>query len=82
MNYNEKDILDLMNKRWGETFHLGGLAGVPFAGKAGLYACATHVPDEGKFFICFAPHVSVGEEGKVGELERTGVVRAEPCRNS
>ena len=64
-----------MRNRWGEVpFALGGLAGVPFAGKAGLGAYAHHVPDEGKLLITFAPHVGVGIDGKVGAIERVGQV--------
>jgi hypothetical protein len=74
VNFAEKELIDLMRKRWGESFTLGGLAGVPFAGKAGLSAYAHHVPDEGKLFILFAPHVGVGYDGKVGAIERAGVV--------
>jgi hypothetical protein len=63
-----------MRNRWGESFTLCGLAGVPFAGKAGLNAYAHHVPDEGKLLITFAPHVGVGIDGKVGAIERDGQV--------
>jgi len=73
VNFFEKELIDLMKRRWGESFSLGGLAGVPFAGKAGLSAYAHHVPDEGKLFILFAPHVGVGLNGKVGALERDGI---------
>lgn len=48
VNFFENEVIDLMKKRWGESFSLGGLAGIPFAGKAGLSAYAHHVPDEGK----------------------------------
>ena len=34
--------------RWGEGFALGGLAGLPFAGKSGFRAYLHHVPDNGK----------------------------------
>ena len=73
VNYSPKEIIELMRARWGESFTLGGLAGVPFAGKAGLNAYAHHVPDEGKLFVMFAPHVGVGMDGKVGALERAGI---------
>ena len=73
VNFVPGEICDLMKKRWGEAFSLGGLAGVPFAGKAGLGAYAHHVPDEGKLFIMFAPHVGIGVDGKVGALERDGI---------
>jgi len=75
VNYKEKELVALMRNRWGEVpFALGGLAGVPFAGKAGLGAYAHHVPDEGKLLITFAPHVGVGIDGKVGAIERAGQV--------
>jgi len=74
VNFFENEIIDLMKKRWGESFSLGGLAGVPFAGKAGLGAYAHHVPDDGKMFILFAPHVGVGDDGKIGALIRSGIV--------
>eukprot|EP00964_Phaeocystis_antarctica_P079199 scaffold49331_cov69-Phaeocystis_antarctica.AAC.1 len=70
-----QELVALMRNRWGEVpFALGGLAGVPFAGKAGLGAYAHHVPDEGKLLITFAPHVGVGIDGKVGAIERAGQV--------
>lgn len=73
VNYKDKELVALMKSRWGEVpFALGGLAGVPFAGKAGLGAYAHHVPDEGKLLITFAPHVGVGIDGKVGAIERDG----------
>lgn len=72
VNYEGKEMIELMKKRWGEGFSLGGLAGVPFAGKAGLAAYAHHVPDSGKLFIVFAPHVGVSKAGEVGPLERQG----------
>jgi len=75
VNYKEKELVALLKSRWGEVpFALGGLAGVPFAGKAGLGAYAHHVPDEGKLLITFAPHVGVGIGGKVGAIERDGQV--------
>ena len=68
-------LVALLKSRWGEVpFALDGLAGVPFAGKAGLGAYAHHVPDEGKLLITFAPHVGVGIGGKVGAIERDGQV--------
>ena len=73
VNFNRKEIIDLQRRRWGESFTMGGLAGLPFAGKAGLGAFAHHVPDEGKLLIMFAPHVGLGFDGKVGALERDGI---------
>ena len=36
------EMVDLMKTRWGESFALGGLGGVPFVGKAGFSAYAHH----------------------------------------
>lgn len=74
VNFVQNEIIDNMKTRWGESFSLGGLAGLPFAGKAGLAAYAHHVPDEGKLLILFAPHVGIGSDGAVGALERSGIV--------
>jgi len=71
VNYLPGDMLNLMTTRWGESFSLGGLGGVPFVGKAGLGAYAHHAPDKnGKLLIVIAPHVGVEYDGKVGALRR------------
>jgi len=80
VNYADGGLLDRLKKRWGETFQLGGLGGIPFAGKAGLSAYAHHVQDDGKLLIVFAPHVGISYEGKVGGLEREGIAaRSSAC---
>jgi len=57
---------------WGETFNFGGLGGIPFAGKTGFAAYASHIPEGGKLFIFYASHVGIGLEGEVGKLLRRG----------
>lgn len=54
---------------------MGGLAGLPFAGKSGFRAFLHHVPDEGKLLVMFAPHVGIDATGKVGALQRDGQVK-------
>ena len=44
-----------MVKRWGEGFALGGLGGLPFAGKSGFRAYLHHVPDSGELLFMFQP---------------------------
>ena len=61
-----------MSRRWGEAFTLGGLAGLPFVGKSGFGAYFHHVPVNGKLLIIFAPHVGIGQLGKIGALQRDG----------
>jgi hypothetical protein len=61
-----------MVSRWGEGFTLGGLGGLPFAGKSGFRAYLHHAPDSGRLLIMFAPHVGIDSEGRVGALQREG----------
>lgn len=70
VNSKPGELIDLLKNRWGENFGLGGLGGVPFTGKAGFGAYSHHVPNGGKMFILFAPHVGVEYEGTVGSLRR------------
>ena len=70
VNTKVGELCDLFKIRWGENFGLGGLGGVPFTGKAGFSAYSHHVPEKGKMFILFAPHVGVEFDGKVGALRR------------
>jgi len=70
VNTKVGQLCDLFKTRYGENFALGGLGGVPFTGKAGFSAYAHHVPDKGKMFIVFAPHVGIEFDGNVGTLQR------------
>lgn len=75
VNNAPEQLVPLMVKRWEEGFSLGGLAGVPFAGKSGFGAYLHHVPDNGKLLIMFAPHVGIDATGKLGALQRDGQVK-------
>ena len=72
INHEEGDITVLMSRYWGEVFHLGGLAGLPFAGKTGFGAFSHHVPKDGNLLVLFAPHVGISLEGAVGRYRRPG----------
>ena len=63
-----------MVSRWQEGFSLGGLGGLPFAGKSGFRAFLHHVPDSGRLLVLFAPHGGIDAEGRVGALQRDGQV--------
>ena len=69
---SEQDLTLLFFKRWGEIFPLSGLAGIPFVGKSGWNAFATHVPTDGNIVVLFAPHVGIDKNGNIGELTRNG----------
>lgn len=72
VNNKDEQLVALMVSRWQEGFALGGLGGLPFAGKSGFRAYLHHVPDSGKLLILFAPHVGIDAEGRVGALQRKG----------
>merc|ERR1719215_128695 len=72
INNRKEQLIPLMVNRWQEGFVLGGLAGLPFAGKSGFGAFLHHVPDSGKLLVIFAPHVGIDANGRVGALQRDG----------
>ena len=72
VNNKDEQLVDLMVSRWGEGFSLGGLGGLPFAGKSGFRAYLHHVPDSGRLLVLFAPHVGIDSEGRIGALQRDG----------
>ncbi len=51
-------------------FTMGGLGGLPFAGKTGMTAFAHHIPDSGTAFIFYGPHIGVTLEGEIGKMYR------------
>jgi hypothetical protein len=53
-------------------FEMGGLAGLPFAGKTGVTAFAHHVPDQGAACIVYGPHIGMTDAGQLGKVLRTG----------
>ena len=74
VNTKNGELPDLMKTRYGESFPLGGLGGIPFTGTAGFTAYSHHAPDNlkegGKMLILFAPHVGIQADGTVGKLQR------------
>lgn len=72
INHEIGDITDLFFKQFGEVFHLGGLAGIPFAGKTGFGAFSHHVPDGGHCFVLMAPHIGITDDMQLGLYSRYG----------
>jgi hypothetical protein len=58
------------NGHFTKAFCLGGLSGVPYTGKTGMAAYASHVPADGASFIYFGPHVGISEDGSIGQVLR------------
>jgi len=57
---------------YGESFVLGGLAGIPFSGDAGFGAYAQHVPDRGNLLVLYGSHIAIGRDGEIGRIHRPG----------
>jgi hypothetical protein len=74
----EKDLV----KVYGNNFHLGGLAGFPFAGSTGFGAMAAHIPDDGSVLLVYGPHVGVSTSGGIGKVERRGIALLDSCCGS
>lgn len=72
VNNRKEQLVPLLVNRWEEGFALGGLGGLPSAGKSGFGAYLHHVPDDGKLLVLFAPHVGIDDLGTVGALQRDG----------
>lgn len=51
-------------------FIMGGLGGLPFAGRTGMTAFAHHIPDQGSAFIFYGPHIGVTLDGDMGKMYR------------
>lgn len=69
---NQRDIR-VFGDYWGENFDLSGLGGIPSAGLTGFSAYSHHVPDGGKLFILYGPHIGVNEKGELGKITRHGM---------
>ncbi len=58
-----------VESRWGPSFCLGGLGGLPSLGSTGWGACLSHVPERsgrGKLLVFGLPHVGLGPDGESG----------------
>lgn len=58
------------NGHFKQGFYLGGLSGIPYTGKTGMAAYASHVPADGASFIYFGPHVGISCDGSIGHVLR------------
>jgi hypothetical protein len=63
-------------------FILGGISGIPFAGKTGFKAFASHIPDEGGAVIIYGPHIGITKDGLVGKVNREGQDHSSSCCGS
>ncbi len=64
------------------AFRFGGISGLPFTGKTGYKAFASHIPENGGAFIVYGPHIGISKEGTVGEIAREGQSHHTTCCGS
>lgn len=53
-------------------FFFGGISGLPFTGKTGFAAFASHIPEDGAAMILYGPHIGVTGHGTFGKVLREG----------
>lgn len=53
-------------------FFFGGISGLPFTGKTGFAAFASHIPKDGAAMILYGPHIGVTGDGTFGKVLREG----------
>jgi len=82
LNHEEGEMTHMFQKYWGEVFHLGGLAGIPFTGRTGFKAFSSHVPDNGHCFVLMAPHIGLDTDGNLGFYNREGQDHSGNCIHS
>lgn len=63
-------------------FRFGGISGIPFTGKTGFRAFASHIPENGGAVIVYGPHIGISKDGKTGELHREGQPGNSTCCGS
>ena len=69
-------IHDFARQRWGLVFNLSGLGGMLFSGKTGFGAALSHAPcqeDREKYVFYAMPHIGIGADGQIGDVERCGI---------
>jgi hypothetical protein len=79
INHEFNDLTTMLDRYFGSTFILGGLAGYPFTEITGFNEFAHHVPDDGNLFILFAPHIGISNTGKLGEYNRKHQNKESTC---
>ena len=63
-------------------FIMGGISGIPFAGKTGFAAFASHIPDNGGAVIIYSPHIGFTKDGTAGQVNRGGQGNSTTCCGS
>ncbi|MDR9418567.1 hypothetical protein [Gracilimonas sp.] len=73
--------LDKYFKAFG-PFIMGGISGIPFAGKTGFGAFVSHIPDAGGAVVIYGPHIGITKDGIIGKVNREGQDHPSSCCGS
>ncbi|KAG5192685.1 low-co2 inducible protein lcib [Tribonema minus] len=70
-------LMTEVQSKFGESFGFRGLGGFIFAGKTGFGAAHAHCPanpdGRHKYVYIVAPHIGIGQDGKLGSCNRAGI---------
>ncbi|MCA8938980.1 MAG: hypothetical protein KDB07_04195 [Planctomycetes bacterium] len=58
---------------WGHYFSLAGLGGYPSAGRTGVGAYASHLPEGGTLLVVYGPHIGIDMADTLGMAQRAGI---------
>jgi hypothetical protein len=78
------NTINVLNKNFcgPGPFRFGGISGIPFTGKTGFAAFASHIPDDGGAFIVYGPHIGISKDGSTGSVQREGQKNPSTCCGS
>lgn len=65
-------IRAIIRNIWGESFMLGGLAGMLSAGKTGIHAFSQHAPNISgeRYLFIIGPHITIDKNGNLASIKR------------
>lgn len=76
INYDPSHLTSLLSQYYGSHYGLGGLGGVPFAGKTGFSDFSQHVPENGHVLLVFGPHIGYTSDAEPAMFLREGQLEA------
>jgi hypothetical protein len=71
-----RPLVDNLEVLWGNSFSLGSIAAMIFAGTTGFAAGMHHAPDVDeveRFLFLACPHIAISDQGVIGKVWRPGV---------
>lgn len=72
-----RPLEQILANTFGPNYSLGGLAGCPFGGVTSFRKMKNHIPDNGKGFVVFGPHVGMDAYGNLGRVQERSKIQSE-----